>query len=218
MKNSYVDFLLCGLVLGLVIAFSYATMAFGAVPLSTVLFGDYHVVVDALVALLCYGLYSALAVRVMLKLHPVVPGVYSLDSPAFTYWKLLTIVYRLGEAALIPFTPVFLKPLVESLFGAKIGAGVALGGVIEDPYMVTLGDGVVLGRGSLVSGNMFANGKIHIGTITIHEGAMVGINATVLPGAEVGAGAQVTGGAIVIAGSKIPNGENWRGIPARKWM
>ena len=218
MKTSYLDFLLCGGAISLVLLITFGLMAFGVVPLTTPLFGEYHVIVDFLLVLLVYGVVSALLTRLMLRIRPLVPGEYSMDSAAFAYWKLLTIVYRLGQAALIPFTPVFLKPVVESLFGAKIGPNVALGGVLEAPFMLAVCEGAVLGRGSLVSGNVILDGKIRFGHVTIGKEALVGINATVLPGVTVGEKAHGTGGAIGLAGSTIPDGETWRGIPARKWM
>ena len=171
-----------------------------------------------LLALLVYGLLSAMLVRVLLKIRPMKPGEYSMDSSVFTYWKLLTIVYRLGQGALNPFTPVFVKPLVEILFGARVGADVALGGTIDDPYMVTIGAGAVLGNASLVSGNMVYGGKFVCGAVNIGAGATIGVNSVILPGTEVGENVTLLGGSYVMPGTKIPAGETWRGNPARKWM
>ena len=141
-----------------------------------------------------------------------------MESPVFTYWKLLSVVYRLGQAALTPFTPVFLKPVVESLFGARVGTGVALGGTIDDPYMVTIGDGAILGHASLVSGNMIHGGKLTCGPITIGAGATVGIHSVLLPGTEIGENVTLMAGSYVLPNTKIPAGETWRGNPARKWL
>lgn len=218
MKTSPWDFVLCGAFITAILAGALALMAFLVAPLTKATLGDYHVIADFLLLLLAYGLLSALVVRVLLRVRRIEPGEYSMDSGVFVYWKLLTILYRLGQAALLPFTPVFVKPVVEMLFGAKIGANVALGGTIDDPYLVRLGDGVVLGNASLVSGNVIVNGKIRIGEVRIDHGATIGANAIVLPGAHVGEKALVISGAVVIADSTIPPGETWRGNPARKWM
>jgi len=216
-KTSYVDFLLCGGAIGAILASVLALIALLR-PLSTAFFSEYHVIVDLMLALLCYGLLSALLVRVLLKIRPMEPGEYSMDSSVFTYWKLLTIVYRLGQGALNPFTPVFVKPLIEMLFGARVGADVALGGTIDDPYMVTIGAGAVLGNASLVSGNMVYGGKFVCGAVNIGAGATIGVNSVILPGTEVGDNVTLLGGSYVMPGTKIPAGETWRGNPARKWM
>ena len=218
MKTHPLDFLLSGLFITAILALSLATMAFAIVPLTRALLGSYHVVADVMGLMLAYGLYSALIVRMLLVLRPLAHGEFGMDSPVFTYWKLLTILYRLGQGALRPFTPVFAKPLVEVLFGARIGSDVALGGTIDDPYLVTVGDGVVLGNASLVSGNVIANGKIRIGPVRIESGATVGANAVVLPDTVIGGGALVMGGAMLNPGTTVPPGEQWRGNPARKWQ
>ena len=217
MKADYLDFVLCGGAISAIIAAVFGLIA-AVLPLTRALTADYHVLVDALLALLFYGLLSALLVRVLLRWRPIVPGEYGADSPVFTYWKLLTIVYRLGQGALLPFTPVFVKPVIESLFGARVGANVALGGTIDDPYMVTIGDGAVLGHSSLVSGNMLHGGKLTCGHVRIGAGATIGVNSVVLPGTEIGDNATLQGGSYVMPGTRIPAGETWRGNPARKWL
>lgn len=218
MKTSPWDFVLCGAFITVILAGALAVIALLVAPLTRATLGDYHAVADFLLLLLAYGLLSALVVRTLLTVRRIEPGEYSMDSGVFTYWKLLTILYRLGQGALLPFTPVFVKPVVEMLFGAKVGANVAMGGTIDDPYMVSIGAGAVLGNGSLVSGNVIANGKIRLGEIRIGVGATLGVNSVLLPGTEVGDNALVMGGAMVMSGAKIPAGETWRGNPARKWM
>lgn len=65
-----------------------------------------------------------------------------------------------------------------------------------------LGNDVSLGHGAIVH------------AATIHDGALIGMNAVVLDHAEVGRGSIVAAGAVVVGGTKIPDGEIWGGIPA----
>lgn len=217
MKTSYFDFLLCGAAIGAIVAGALGLVAV-LIPLTKALALEYHVIVDFLLALLFYGLLSALLVRLLVRLRPIPAGEYALDSVVFTYWKLLTIVYRLGQDALLPFTPVFVRPLVAALFGARVGANVALGGTIDDPYMIEIGDDAVLGSGSLVSANMLHDGKLTCGPVKVGAGATVGINSVVLPNTLIGENSTLLGGSYVMPGSNIPAGETWRGNPARKWL
>ncbi len=217
MKTGYLDFFLCGGAVSAILAGTLGLIRM-LLPLSIAVFAEYHVIVNFLLALLFYGILSALVIRILLWLRPMEAGEYSMDSPTFTYWKLLTIVYRLGQGALLPFTPVFVKPLIEALFGARVGSNVALGGTIDDPYLVTIGDGAVLGHASLVSANMLHGGKLTCGPVTIGAGATVGVNSVILPGTEVGENVTLMGGSYVMPGTKIPAGETWRGNPARKWL
>lgn len=216
-KTELWDFVLSGGAISLVLALALGTVA-ALMPLSTALLPQHHVVVDFLLLLLAYGLFSALLVRLLLRFQPMRPGEYGMDSPVFTRWKLLTIVYRLGQGALKPFTPVFAKPVVDALFGARIGSQVAFGGVIDDPYMVSVGDGAVLGHASLVSANFIANGKLTCGEVKIGAGATIGANCVVLPNTVIGEGAVLMAGSYLMPGTTVPPGETWRGNPARKWM
>lgn len=218
MKTSVWDYVLSGLVISVVLGLALALVWWGIAPWTPRWLGAYHVIADLVALLLFYGLLSATLLRAMLAARPLPRGEFDMSSSVFTYWKLLTVTYRLGQGALSPLTPIFLKPLVESLFGAKVGSDVALGGTIDDPYLVTLGDRVILGNGSLVSGNVIANGKITIGEVSVGAGTTVGANAVVLPGCEIGEAALLSGGAILHPQSRVPAGETWRGNPARKWI
>jgi hypothetical protein len=218
LKTTFHDFLICGLAIVAVIAISVAGVAYLVRPWSTTLLADYHVVIDFFAGLLFYGLLSAVLLRTMLAVRRIEPGEHGMDSPVFAYWKLLTIVYRLGQGALLPFTPIFARPWIAQLFGARVGSNVAMGGTIDDPYLVSIGAGAVLGNNSLVSGNVIANGRIVLGEVRIGAGATIGVNAVVLPGTEVGERALLLGGSIVPAGTTIPADETWRGNPARKWQ
>jgi carbonic anhydrase/acetyltransferase-like protein (isoleucine patch superfamily) len=218
LKTTLQDFLLCGLAIAAVICITVAAVASLVRPWSMAFLAEYHVVVDFFAGLLFYGLLSAALLRAMLAIRRIEPGEYAMDSAVFAYWKLLTIVYRLGQAALLPLTPVFARPWIAQLFGARIGANVALGGTIDDPWLVFVGENCVLGNNSLVAGNVIADGKIVLGRISIGAGATIGVNAVVLPGTEVGERALLVGGSILPAGTTIPPGETWRGNPARKWQ
>lgn len=217
MKTSVIDYVLSGLAICLLLAVS-AGLVWSFLPISKQIFLDYHVLVDFGLLLLLYGLFSALLVRTLLRIRPIDPGAHSMDSNTFTHWKLITVVYRLGQSALLPMTPVFLKPVIETLFGARIGRDVALGGVIDDPYMVCIGDGAVLGNASLISGNFISGGLLTCGKVLIGAGATIGANSVIFPGVEIGDNATLVGGSYVISGTKVPAGETWRGNPARKWL
>ena len=217
MKSSFTDFLVCGGVLSLIVALAWLIVGVGISPYSQAFFGDYYVIVNVLLFMLAYGIISGLVLQLMLKIKPLPCGEFSMDSPVFTYWKLLTVVHMLAQEVMTPFTSVFTKPLIVRLFGAKVGANVALGGTIGEPFMVTIGDGAVLGFGSVVAGSVIADGKITLGDIRVGNGATLGVYAVAMGGIEVGDNAKVIGGSVVIPGSKIPAGEIWRGNPARKW-
>jgi carbonic anhydrase/acetyltransferase-like protein (isoleucine patch superfamily) len=72
------------------------------------------------------------------------------------------------------------------------------------------------GDGSVTIGNDVSighNATVH--ACTIHDGALIGMGATVLDGAEVGEGAIVAAGAVVLQHTKIGAHEIWGGVPAK---
>ena len=218
MKTSFFDFVLCGFVITLILASSLATVYFGIGPFSKQYLNDYHIIVNFFLFLLFYGLLSGVAIQVLIRVKPLQLGEFAMDHPNFTYWKLLTITYRLGEFFLFPFTTVFTKPLVVKLFGAKIGKNVAIGGIIDDPYLISIGDNSIIGQNALVAGNASMNGKIHFGKVTIGSGVTVGVNSVVLPDVELGNNSVLSIGSVLLPGTKVSSDETWRGNPARKWQ
>ncbi|HEV3310415.1 MAG TPA: gamma carbonic anhydrase family protein [Chloroflexota bacterium] len=65
-----------------------------------------------------------------------------------------------------------------------------------------IGDDVTVGHGAILEG------------CTIHDRALIGMNAVVLEGAEVGEGSMVAAGAVVPVGMVIPAGMLVAGVPA----
>lgn len=217
MKSHWSDYLLSGACISLLLVLSGAAVLL-VKPWTGAALGGYHVLVDAGLALVVYGLGSAALLQLLLRTRPMPLGEHTLDSAAFTYWKLLTVVYRLGQGAIGWCVPFFLRPLLDTLFGARMGANVAMGGTIDDPYLVTVGPGSVLGNASLVTANYLAGSKLVCLPVVIGAGVTVGANAIVMPGTTLGDGATVMSGAVVMPGTRIPAGETWRGNPARKWV
>lgn len=215
-KTHPLDFLLAALALGLVLALSLAVTAIAIVPISSRWLGDYHILADSALFLLGYGLISASLTRMLLMLWPLRVGDYPMEGPIFVYWKLLTVIYEFGRGALLPFTTVFARPLVALLFGARIGRNVALGGLIGDPSLVSVGDGAILGANSVITPHAITSGQIILREIKIGRAATVGVNAVIMAGVEIGDGAIVASGAVVSLNTKIPSRELWGGMPARK--
>lgn len=218
MKTTFYDFIYSGFSISIILAVSYSVLHFFIAPFTKVYLGDFHTIVEFFLFLLCYGLLSGFAIQVFLKMKPFQYGEFSMDHSQFTYWKLITVIYLLGEFCLLPFTTIFTKPLIARIFGAKIGKNVAIAGSIDDPYSVVIGDNSIIGHGSLVSGNFTLNGKIHFGKVIIGNYVTIGVNSVVSPDTEIGDNSILSIGAVLLSGSKMPSNEIWRGNPARTWQ
>jgi hypothetical protein len=218
MKTSTADYVFSTIFFGVLLALSLATVRFLVAPGTQWALGPYHVVADFFVFLLLYGLFSGLLLRVLLQTIPLQAGEFPLEDRNFTYWKLYSMIFYTGRAFLLPLTLVAARPVVLKLFGARIGADVAIGGDIDSPYLTAIGDGTAIGNGSHVVGTMTVNDKIFIGPVKIGRNVTIAMNAVVLPDVEIGDNAVVEIGSVVMPGTRIPPGERWRGNPARKWM
>jgi len=101
MKATLRDYVLSGITISIVMLVTLG-IVWLLRPWTLALLGDYHVLIDVLLALGFYGVISAIVVRVLLRLKPIPPGTYDAGSWVFSYWMLLTVVYRMGEGALGP--------------------------------------------------------------------------------------------------------------------
>lgn len=179
--------------------------------------GPWHAPADLAALLLAYGILSGLAVRLLLACLPLRAGTYRPGDAAYARWQRVVVVAMLGQWILRPFAPPILRPLVARLYGARLGAGVIIGGAIDDPWMVAVGAGAVIGHEALVSGNTQTGGRLILGQVEIGPGAVIGAHAVVMPGCTLGANAQLGIGAVLVPGTTVGAGESWRGNPARPW-
>ena len=216
MKANPLDFVFSGIAIAVLAIIAVFATRWLAVPLSLRLFGPYHVLVDVLVGLLIYGLASALLLRVLATRWPLRPGDYSMDDPFFTYWKFWTVIYEFGRHALLPFSTVFAKPGLVALFGARMGKNTAFAGHMNEPPLISVGDGAVLGQYCVVTAHAITSGRIVLREVRIGRGATVGVGAVVMPGVVIGEGSVVVAGSVVGLGTIIGAGELWGGTPARK--
>ncbi len=75
--------------------------------------------------------------------------------------------------------------------------------VTHDTGPTVIGDDVTIGH----------NVTVH--ACTIHNGALIGMGATLLDGCEIGEGALIAAGALVLQNTKVGPCELWAGVPAK---
>ncbi|HEY4707325.1 MAG TPA: DapH/DapD/GlmU-related protein [Thermodesulfobacteriota bacterium] len=179
--------------------------------------GIRNLLLSILLFIAVYGLSTVIYVGALSRIYPLKEGAYEMDHAQFTLWKHHAITGELGRAAIRLFIfPVFLRPLFYSLFGAKIGRYVAIGGTITDPLLIKVDDYAILGQDSVLTSHTMIFNKFYLKPITVGKGATVGINAVIMPGVEIGENSVVAPGAVVSMDTKIPPNEFWGGVPARK--
>ena len=215
MKATPLDFLLSALVLGLLGLLTSGLSATASIYFTQPWLGIYAPLADFLIFLFIFGLLCAVSARGTLRFWPLGEGLIPMTDSRFTIWKLYPVLYEFGCGALKPFTVMFLRPVVQALFGASIGKDIALGGKLVDPHMIHLEDGVIIGEGSVITAHAINSGSILLLPVVIQRGATIGVGAVIYPGVTVGEGAVVAANAVVRSGTQIAAGEFWGGVPAK---
>lgn len=215
MKTEPMDFVLASIVLTLLALVALVSVRLAAWGITIQTLGTYHILADAVVFLLIFGLAAAVCCR-WLAVTTLRPGHYPMGHPLFRWWKLFTVIYEFGRGALLPFTTVFAKPVVAKLFGATIGQDIALGGHLVDPQFITIGDEAVIGHDSVITAHTIISGQLILAPVHIGAGATIGVHAVIMSGVKIGDGAIVAAGAVVSPNTVIPPGELWGGVPARR--
>jgi serine acetyltransferase len=215
-KTEPFDYLLSAIVMTLLVTIAGGGAALASWSFTRRMLGAYHVLADALMFLLIFGLAAAACCRLLVAAGMLRPGTYPMGDPLFRWWKLFTVVYEFGRGALLPFTSVFARPLVAKLFGAQIGHDIALGGHLVDPQFIAIGDGAIVGQDAVITAHTITSGQLVLDPVRVGARATVGVKVVVMSGVWIGDGAVIAAGAVVPPGTQIPPGELWGGIPARK--
>ncbi|MFD4357440.1 Pls/PosA family non-ribosomal peptide synthetase [Nocardia sp. NPDC058518] len=104
-------------------------------------------------------------------------------------------------------------PFARAL-GAKIGKGVDLHSLPPVTGMLELGDGASVEPEVDLSGYWVDGDIVHIGGITIGDGAVIGARSILLPGTKIGKKAEIAPGSAV--SGKVKGEQEWAGSPATK--
>lgn len=158
--------------------------------------------------------------RVIHAMCPLAVGTFSLIHPsrAANVWKLLGFLNLFNLSVLIHtyLCPVNLRWIVYRFLGAEIGSNVMIGGKIIEPWMISVGNTVILGEDCLVLGHVISRQEVTLGRVQIGDNVTIGVKAVIMPDVEIGSGAVVWAGAVVPMGTRIGPGEEWAGVPARR--
>ena len=166
--------------------------------------------------LILFSLSSAMLLRFIRKIFPFKYGEYDLNHSQFFLWKLHAVHMHLSFPILKIFCPVFLRPLIYKIFGANIGAEVAIAGKILDPFLTSMENNAVIGEDSIITCHAISVSKFYLAPVKIKQGAVVGINSVVMPGVTIEKGAIILPNSVVKMGTTVPANEVWGGIPAKK--
>ncbi|MFI2231956.1 Pls/PosA family non-ribosomal peptide synthetase [Nocardia testacea] len=107
----------------------------------------------------------------------------------------------------------WMVPFARAL-GAKVGRGVDLHTLPPVTGMLELRDGCSVEPEVDLSGYWIDGDTVHIGSIVVGRGAVVGARSVLLPGTRIGRDAVIAAGSAV--SGKVKAGQEWAGSPAVK--
>ncbi len=159
-------------------------------------------------ALLCYPF------RKMLK-----QGTHEQKSTQFKLWviadNLASLIIRPPFSRIINISAWIYIPAFK-LFGLKGHFFHYKTAEIIDPWFIEIGENVVLGDLSSITGHVFEKGKLILGKVKMGNDSMMGLNSALLPGTEIGENSILGSFSVVKQFTKIPDNEVWVGLPAKK--
>jgi acetyltransferase-like isoleucine patch superfamily enzyme len=215
MKTNLRDYLFTSLSIFLILlaAVTFTSFLDKAMPGSL---REVALLINALSFVFTYGFISAIYLRMLNRFFPLQEGVYDMQHPQFTLYKLHSVIGHLAKPALRLFFPEFLRPLYYALLGAKVGKNVAIGGVIIDALLTRIEDNVIIGHDTVVTSHAMVFDRFFLNPVTIRKRATLGVRTVIMPGVEIGENSVVASGAVVLMNTRIPPNELWGGIPAKK--
>lgn len=157
-------------------------------------------------------MWLAAILRWIFRLH-VKEGEYPLASLGMLRWYVSNALQFLvwatfGDFLLMtPFAALFYR-----LMGAKLGLNVQINSKFcADLSLLEIGDNVVIGGHATVIAHSFEPRGLILKRVRIGCGAIIGLNAIVLPGVEIGERAVVGAGVFVPKDTKIEPGAVYLG-------
>jgi hypothetical protein len=177
--------------------------------------GVIMIVADISLLLLLAVLFPGVAARVFRLRYS---GEHNLDlkDKDFQKWALTQIIYQ-PVAMILDLLQLYpLKSLHVKLFGARLGRGVVMGGLVTDPALFEAGDYSVIGGYSTILCHAVEHGKIKFGRVRIGKNCGVGTRACVLAGALIEDEGMLGAQSLLPKNAVIPQGKTYGGVPARE--
>lgn len=155
-------------------------------------------------------LLSVAAARLLLK--DVGPGSYPRSGKVHLRLWLAQHIADLVDP--VSLGSALWVPTYARLLGARIGTGVDLHSVPPVTGLLELGDHSSVEPEADLSGYWIDGDVVHIGPVSIGEGAVVGSRSTLMPGASIGDGTIIQPGSTVTG--KTKSGVDYAGSPVKR--
>ena len=158
--------------------------------------------------------FAVSAVGVRLAAGRLKPGSYPLWGLTYFRWWLGDRLGDLAPTYLLTGSSLYAYWL--RALGAKVGHDTLIGSVtLRAPALLDIGDGASIGNAVNFENAKVEGGKLHLGRISLGNGAFVGSYSVLEGDTSIGDHGHLDGLSALLAGTKVPARRNWSGSPAR---
>jgi len=118
----------------------------------------------------------------------VQPGRYPFKSFTVLRWLIYSGIFTLMNNYVLPVVPMsFLTNAFFRIIGCKMGKNVKLNShMLNDAYLLTLGDDVIIGGQTDISCHLYENGHLILQPISIGDKTVIGAHCYISPGVRIG--------------------------------
>lgn len=136
------------------------------------------------------------------------PGQYPAVSVTTMRWLVYSGIYAISTRTVLPFVTVtFVINMYFRIVGCRMGKNVKLNTfMLNDAYLLTIEDDVVVGGDTDVSCHLFENNHLILQPVTIGRGSLIGAHSYISPGVIIGSGCVVGLNCYIRSGHVIPDG------------
>jgi len=117
-------------------------------------------------------------------------------------------IYTITMRTILPLVPVsFVTNLFFRLVGCRMGRNVKINTyVLNDAYLLTIGDDVIIGGQTDVSCHLFERNHLILRPIVIGSGTLIGAHSYISPGVTIGSNCVIGLHSYLRTGRVIPDG------------
>lgn len=135
------------------------------------------------------------------------PGSYEVATPTVFRWLIFSGIYTLAVTLILPVIPMtFFSMLFFRIIGCKIGKNSQINTyMLNDSYLLEIGDNVVVGGKADISCHIFENNKLILQPIKIGDNSMIGAHCYIAPGVTIGKNCIIGLNSYIRQGKNIPD-------------
>lgn len=135
------------------------------------------------------------------------PGVYDVATLTVFRWLIFSGIYTMAVTLILPVIPMtFFALLFFKIIGCKIGKNTRINTfILNDAYLLEIGDNVVVGGQTDISCHLFENGKLILQPIKIGDNTLIGAHCYISPGVTIGKNCLIGLNSYIRRGKTIPD-------------